>query len=297
LTSGQTAGGAGRVTVQEAVEEAPERVNVVLEAELGGVGGKVRDDAFAVGGSPRVVINGENGRVVIRSGGDGEVRVQAELKDASRIDYQASQEGDTVVVEAKARGRATVFGLLGRHSGADIAVTTPRNTRVEVKNANGRVELYDIDGSGALETTNGRILMERLKGDFEAATRNARIEVRGIEGSTRLRTSNGRITIEDSKGAFDAVTSNASVHFAGEMTPGGKNRLETTNGSVQVKLNGAPSVKVDASTTNGRISRHGLRMAYEDTADSGRVVGTIGGGEAELVLRTSNASITLEQGG
>lgn len=297
LTSGRASGGVGSATVGEAVEESPERVSVVVEQELGGADGEVRDDAFAVGGPPKIVVSNENGRVAIGAGGDGEVRVHAELKDAARVDYQARQEGDTVVVEAKPRARASVFGLLGRNRGADIAIVAPRNSNVEVKTTNGRVELHDLEGGGTLEATNGRILMERLKGDFEATTRNARIEVRSLEGAARVRTSNGRISIEDAKGAFEAVTSNGSVHFAGEMTPGGKNRLETTNGSVHVRLEGEPSLKVDASTANGHISRQGVRMAYQDTAVRGRVVGTIGGGEAELVARTTNGSITLEQGG
>jgi DUF4097 and DUF4098 domain-containing protein YvlB len=41
------------------------------------------------------------------------------------------------------------------------------------------------------------------------------------------------------------------------MTAGGMNQLTTSNGSVEVTLLGEPSVKLDATTSNGDIGFRG----------------------------------------
>ncbi len=76
---------------------------------------KTRDDSFQVGVSPKLVVDSFNGRVIVNSGSGSSIRVQATLKKADRIDYQISQEGDTVRVEARQKGTT-----IGRSPAADI---------------------------------------------------------------------------------------------------------------------------------------------------------------------------------
>ena len=66
-----------------------------------------RDDSFSVSSAPRLVVNGFNGRITVNAGSDGTIRVQATLKKADKIDYKTTQDGDTVSVEAKEKGRST----------------------------------------------------------------------------------------------------------------------------------------------------------------------------------------------
>ena len=70
-----------------------------------------RDDSFRVSSAPRLVVNGFNGRIVVNTGSDGTIRVQATLKKADKIDYKTTKDGDTVSVEAKEKGRSiSIFG-------------------------------------------------------------------------------------------------------------------------------------------------------------------------------------------
>jgi hypothetical protein len=94
------------------------------------------------------------------------------------------------------------------------------------------------------------------------------------------------------KGAFDVDTSNGNISFSGEMIPGGDNRMETSNGTVTVELEGTPSVNLDASTNRGEVTSE---LPIEaSTTKKQRLVGTIGGGEAELHIRATNGSVTIE---
>jgi DUF4097 and DUF4098 domain-containing protein YvlB len=101
------------------------------------------------------------------------------------------------------------------------------------------------------------------------------------------------VTLQQAKGEFNARTSNGTVSFSGEMTPGGSNRLVTSNGSVQVELTGVPSVHLDASTSNGEIKHPDVAILATET-DTDHLVGTIGAGEAELFIETSNGDVTVK---
>jgi DUF4097 and DUF4098 domain-containing protein YvlB len=76
------------------------------------------------------------------------------------------------------------------------------------------------------------------------------------------------------------------------MTAGGMNQLTTSNGSVEVTLLGEPSVKLDATTSNGAIICKLPIVATESGVK--RLVGVVGGGDADLVIKTSNGSVTVQ---
>ena len=260
---------------------------------------ETRDDSFVVGGSPRVVVSGSNGRIVVNPGTDGTVRVQATLRKPDDLEYETAQEGDTISVEAKEKGRG-IFNFAespgadieitapsntrvelrtsnGRveSPGADIEITAPSNTRVELRTSNGRVEVYGMHRSGTVRTSNGKIVMEDVTGDFDIST------------------ANGGVTIAQASGTFDVETSNGRIDFDGEMAPGGDNRMTTSNGSVAIKLQGTPSVKLDASTVNGSVTTR-LPILTTSPGDERHLVGTIGAGDAELFVRTSNGSVMIQ---
>ncbi len=231
-----------------------------------------RDDSFRVSSAPRLVVNGFNGRIVVNTGSDGTIRVQATLKKADKIDYKTTKDGDTVSVEAKEKGRS--ISIFGQSPGAEIEVTVPVQTIVELRTSNGGIEIYGIERSGTLRTSNGKIVMENVKGDFDADTSNGSITVSTMEGTVKLETSNGRI------------------NFTGELTPGGINEMKTSNGSITVSLEGEPSVELDASTSNGSVSSK-LPILASSTGDH-HLAGSIGNAEAELNIRTSNGSVTVQ---
>jgi len=230
---------------------------------------ETRDDSFTVGDSPKVVANTGNGDIEVNAGSDNEVRVQATLMVPDEIDYTVSQQGDTITVEAKVRGGGRWTGCIS----AAIIVTAPARTDVEADTSNGAIELHEIEGSGHLRTSNGKIVLDHVKGDFEGRTSNGRVDAPGV------------------KGEFDLETSNGRIYFRGELTAGGSNRLVTSNGSVDVELLGAPSVSLEATTSNGDITSE-LQMDATLVEDK-HIVGTVGDGEADLRIRTSNGDVYI----
>ena len=255
----------------------------------------MRDDTFTVGDNPRLVVRGFNGRIRVRAGEPGSIRVRARLKKPRGIKYRAVQEGDLVTVEAKPDRQSEGFlhGLSRQSSGANIEVTVPVTTSVDLATSNGPVELQGTEGGGTVQTKNGRIRVENFKGDLNATTKNAPITVKTFSGSAELSSTNSRVSIEDAHGRFDARTTNGSIKFQGSIEPGTDNRLATTNGSIKVALDDDPSLKLTAVTVNGRVRCEvpGFVAAVEKRHE---LKGTVGEGEAELIAKTVNGSIAIQ---
>lgn len=123
-------------------------------------------------------------------------------------------------------------------------------------------------------------------------TSNGRIEVDGISGTCRARTSNGSIDLENVTGEVEARTSNGSIEHQGMVPPESSNELRTSNGSISVSFTADPDVEIDASTSNGRVSSS--RPIAATRTESTHLVGTMGEGGADLIIRTSNGSVTIK---
>ena len=234
---------------------------------------ETRDDSFSVGASPSLEVDGFNGSVVVNKGVSGTIRVQATLKGVDKIEYSVVQNGDKVTVVAEQEAGFNVN--FGESPSAKIEITAPSNTQIDLRTSNGRIEAHGFEQSGAAKTSNGRIVLENVKGDFKAETSNGSIEIEGFEGAADLKTSNGSIT------------------FSGVLTQGSENRMRTSNGNINVTLEGTPSVELDASTSNGSVTSD-LPITTTGRVDENHLVGTIGNGDAELSIDTSNGSIRVQ---
>lgn len=247
-------------------------------------------DNFTVGEAATLTVRTLDGRIEVKAGSDNVVTVRAELRDIRRIKYEAIKNGDEVIVTAEKTG---TWWFPAGNTKADIYVTVPAHTALKLKTSNGKVEVQGTTTGGILETSNGAIVLDSVKGDFDATTSNGAVEIDTIEGKASVKTSNGRVTLSEAKGAFNVKTSNGAVSFSGEMTPGGSNRLVTSNGSVEVELTGTLSLNLDASTSNGKVIHDDVAILATKT-DTDHIIGTIGAGEADLYIETSNGDVTIK---
>jgi hypothetical protein len=246
-------------------------------------------DDFNVGDSVTLKVTTLGGRIEVNAGSDNVVSVRAELRDTRRIKYEAIQSGDEVIVTAENKGK---WWFPAGNTQADIYVTVPADTALRLKASDGEIKVKGTTHGGIIETSNGSIALEQVKGDFEATTSNGKVEIDTIDGSAFVRTSNGEVAVQEAKGEFNLKTSNGTVAFTGELTPGGNNRLVTSNGDIDVELTGSPSVHLDASTSNEKVKCALLILATK--TDTDHLVGTIGAGEADLYIETSNGDVTIK---
>ena len=266
-------------------------ISIMLLATAGCTAGptETREDNFTVAGTPRLVVNSENGSIEVNAGSGNEVHVKATLRGTDRLKYEVKQDGDTITVSVQVN---KPWFVIGQSPGADVAITAPASADVKLETSNGYIELHGIEVDGILRTSNGRLVLDNVSGDFEGRTSNGSIEVDNMEGMAVLSTSNGPVDIREVIGEFDVETSNGRISFIGNMTAGGSNRLVTSNGSVYVELKGTPSVSLDAKTSNGKVASKLPILATVTKED--HLIGKIGEGDADLYIRTSNGDITIK---
>ncbi len=248
---------------------------------------ETRAHTFTVGDSPVVIVESDNSNVEVSAGPDEEVHVQTTLKGVDRLSYDIAQNGDTITIDIDIEETR-----IGASPGADLTITAPAGTDVEIVTSNGSIQLSGIEGTCSLRSSNGKIALSNVKGSFEGSTGNGRLEVDGLEGTAELTTSHGDADLRDVTGEIDVNTSNGSISFSGNLTPGGSSRLVTSNGDVIVEFQGTPNVSLEAETDRGKV-RSELEITATETGDK-RLVGTIGDGEATLYVRTSNGDINVK---
>lgn len=230
---------------------------------------ETRDDTFQVSGAVTIDVDSFNGDINIVSTDSNEVRVQATLKRADKLEYSADLFGSDVQVKAERRG-----STVGRSPSATIDISAPASSELVLRTSNGEIEVRGFDAEATVRTSNGRIVVNGLSGDLEADTSNGAIEVSGFTGQARLETSNG------------------SISLSGELVEGSDNDIESSNGGITVDLEGEPGLTLDAATSNGSVSTDfPIRIT-----SSGRnhLEGVIGDGGTSLHIRTSNGSITVK---
>ena len=144
-------------------------------------------------------------------------------------------------------------------------------------------------------TLNGKIEIQGLRGDIDAASSNGVVSVEGGVGSVNARTKNGKVRaiVEElrGKGEFESINGQIEVEIrAGQAGLHAK----TLNGSVDVKVPVGFDGQLEAHTTNGRVTC-AFPIPVSEPVRKTRISGPLGrGGEDLIKLQTLNGSISLK---
>ena len=213
---------------------------------------------------------GFNGSIEIVTGPDGEVDVEAELTNPSRVFYSASVSGNTVTVRARKTGSGIT---IGRSPQAEIHLTVPAQSTIDA------------------QTGKGHIIVEGVFGDRDLETNNGKVTNIGSDSKYTLSTSNGSVKMLNVSGQFSANTTNGKIEFSGTITSGTDNQFTTVNGSISVVFQSDPDIELDGRTINGSVKSD--RPILATTTEKKHLSGTYGDGSAKLNLKTVNGSIDI----
>ncbi|UCG42554.1 MAG: DUF4097 family beta strand repeat protein, partial [candidate division WOR-3 bacterium] len=164
-----------------------------------------------------------------------------------------------------------------RDHGASFDVTMPAGIAVDLKTANGEVNVVGTMSDVEVKTTNGGIMTDETLGRLT------------------LHSTNGDVTVTDHQGSAEAGTSNGDIDCSLELPePTQSADLETTNGQVTLTLPADAAVTFDARTTNGSVTVQGFADVDYTTNEPTHKAGTIGGGGSEVDISTSNGNVTIK---
>jgi len=225
--------------------------------------------------------------VTKRSRGDTLAEAQDRL---GRIDVHLSSKNGRLEAAYKASDQDAD---VRRFSGVEFDLVVPADTQVHAQTSNGAISVSSVAGRLSLDTSNGAIDVREVVGDLYADTSNGRIQVISFVGDIRADTSNGEIWIEQVVGSVDADTSNGSISFAGTPSPNSSHRLDTSNGSIDVRVPAGASIHFDAHTSSGTI-RSSLDLTGDTEGDDWSA-DLNGPADIHFDLSTSNGSIRINR--
>ena len=243
-------------------------------------------------------IDNANGRT--RVVGEDRDDIEIQLSKAARAESmeQARQlvRAIRVVPSEDAAGDLNldveIPGRWNRRGRVDLELRIPRELKVQVTAANGKICMQGLRDSVRARSSNGAVRIEDVIGDVEVHTSNAKVSCLCTCGHLSARSSNGRIELEDHRGSVDAATSNGTIQC--ELEEVGKSGiiLSTSNGRIVLDLPEEIDGDVDIRVDNGLI-RNSRELDPPSRDRSGRVKGTLGRGGTPIRLRASNGTISI----
>lgn len=223
-----------------------------------------------------VDLSNVNGKVVVRAWDNPKVRIQAFKKvqsdDSARarkimselkVEISTSPDGITIDTRHPRRNGHDhgfldwLFGGDSVNAYVNYELTVPRSMHLDIETVNGGINVSDLQGEIELETTNGKIEVSRCSGTVDASTTNGAIRAELLS-----------------------------------VTKGKPMRFSTTNGRITLAVPATFAAEIDADTTNGSINSQ-LPVATRHMSRTS-LRGTVNGGGAEVRLRTTNGSISIE---
>ena len=190
----------------------------------------------------------------------------------------------------------------------DCDIHCPLGTSVTIKQVNGDLSVLGLSGPLAIESASGDVTLRDIgpttlrqaRGDLQVRGAKGELKVESVSGDAQVRQAAGTVELKSVRGDLAArdLDGGAVVeHVSGDVS------LSTTlakGAAYRIQASGDISAKVDVGS-GARLTLQGgevhCRLPLQTTErTTGRVVGTLGDGSAELTLQASGDLSVTERG-
>ncbi len=259
---------------------------------------RMQGEVYPIAAGDRLKLTGFNGRIRVKPGAPGEVRIERTITCRARTEEEARAGLEMVAptVKQEASFLAIEFRppLSTRHRfHMEISATVPAETHLDLRGSNGSLDVEGIRGAIDARTGNGAV--RARDGGASAVyvhTSNGEIVLERMGGAVQAHTSNGRVVVRDCKGPVTAETSNGEVVVDSEPAATAGIEVRNSNGRIRCLLPASFSGEIDAHTSNGRV-RCDFPVDSSRKEPKHRLHGRIGRGGTLVRLWTSNGSIEI----
>jgi hypothetical protein len=220
------------------------------------------------------------------SAGDGSVQIEAGASD--NIDATVTTRGWSIgedgvrIVEHQNGNRIDldikvpeVHFSWGNHS-LEVIVEVPRDLMADIHTGDGSIKMRDLAGTIRADTGDGSIDASKLDGSLDVHTGDGSVHVSGRFDNVKLHTQDGAVDLNVLKG------SRVNADW----------RVQTGDGSVQVRLPNDLNANVELHTGDGHISL-GIPLTVTGEKSEHGVQGKLNGGGPLVLVRTGDGSISV----
>lgn len=262
---------------------------------------EVVEESFFPTEAPTVSLEVFNGPVDVVMDGGMILKVKLFKRGYGGSEAEAIEQLDKIDTSIEAVGQ-NVYRIaasradkaLGGNSRVTAELHVPENSNLTLKTSNGRIAVTGKVGSVKAQTTNGEISVKQTLGPIQAETSNGPIQIDEGQGSLDLKTTNGRIDIKATQAVVKARTTNGRIVLHGSLAPG-EQEFTTTNGAIALNLAKGSRFRVDASTSNGRVTC-GFQMTSQEKNSRTALRASVGSSPpTTMKLKTSNSNIEIKE--
>jgi len=254
------------------------------------------EKTFSVSGTPSIRTSTFDGHIRVETWEQPSVRCVIEKRgrtqeDIDRIQVDATQDGNIIVVEAKMRAR-----VRNSSASANLTITVPRQVNLTARTGDGGIEARDLTGEIELNTGDGRIHASNLHGRLSVHTGDGTVELMDVAGQLRAKTGDGGVHIRGRFDALEASTGDGPIDITVERgsTMTGPWSIRTGDGSVQLALPDDFSADLDVHTNDGSINSD-LPLTVSGKIQGNSLRSRLNQGGATLTVHTGDGSITLRR--
>jgi hypothetical protein len=275
-------------------------LGLVLAATAAHAAPRIWDQTWDVTTEPDVHVIAGDAHVRVHAGPAGQVKVHVEY-DLKHWGVVVGGGEPVVVFERKSDQiwitlhdpkTVGVIGGIDERFVADVTVPSP--VQLAVRTGDGAIDCEPVSGRLQLESSDGAIRANGLKGDIEVHSGDGRVTLDELDGHLRARTRDGHLT---ASGRFDDLDLGAGdgrvdAFVRPGSQPASAWNVETGDGAVSLRIPHNINTLLDARTRDGHINVE-LPIPLQGRLDRRELIGELNNGGPSLRIRTGDGSITL----
>jgi len=192
------------------------------------------------------------------------------------IHIEEHQAGNSVEIDVRYPHHDFIIGWGNHH--VDVIIRMPREGRVNLNTDDGKIEINRLKGEMDLRSGDGSENLDGVDGRLRASTGDGNLRASGRFDELELKTGDGNLDVRAAAGSSLA---------AGW-------RLETGDGNVILETPGNTAADVDLRTGDGHIDLD-MPVTTEGKLRENEIRGKINGGGGLLTIRTGDGSIHLRK--
>lgn len=185
----------------------------------------------------------------------------------------------------------------------EYQLIVPHTASLELSQHNGAITIQQVGGHINATTKNGAIDVQHTNNTVKVSSSKGSINIVEPNGNVQATTVYGSINIVDAKKSVIANSESGSITARCKEVPAtARVALTTQSGAITLHVPSETNADVQAKTKHGRIiSNHLITLKpvttkldqHAWTQFKKEVHGTIGSGEASIVLNATNSSIKI----
>jgi DUF4097 and DUF4098 domain-containing protein YvlB len=276
------------------------------DISIGAAEYSVREEKrFTVSGPVQLALSTFDGNIEVRGWDQNEVLVEVEKRGpdqatVEKIQVKAAQDGSRITVDVPKPSPLARTGFRSS-PGASLVVSVPRQTTVVARSGDGAITIRRVNGKLDLDTDDGSVRVEEVKGDLVIRTGDGAVDTRQIEGSARINTGDGSIRAEGILKGLDLESRDGSVEVTartGSVVESAWN-VTTGDGGIRLELPEGLNAELDAQCADGRVQVDKIAGQSDDRNrdeehERSSFRGKLGSGGKPLRVRSGSGSITVK---